>query len=265
MFDTNPLTDLIILLCLVVVLPYAIGPPLIWLTQRQRAHPDPKPFDLDDPTLPEEAAEHFAGIDEDLRAFGFEAVAGMALPRQTAKVKPLVYLWVHRQERTVVDAACMYVRAQGATRLHMSYIGMGTRLRDGTVVRTTNSKVVGAFPKRPGYVSAAFPMVKSAGRLYRLHLARLGREATTSPRILRLDEEFHGDAIAYLTKAMVEELEDATAAGFMRLSANREVYRPTWKGAFLMTWSQCWPIKAIRQQRRLRHAMQLLAELESQT
>ena len=37
--------------------------------------------------------------------------------------------------------------------------------------------------------------------------------------------------------------------GYMYLSPHERLYRPTWKGAFLMTWGQLWPFKAIRQQR----------------
>jgi hypothetical protein len=264
MHDGNPLTELIALLCLAFLLPYILGPLFVWLTQRQRAQPQPAPFELDDPALPGEAADQFEDIDDALRPLGFEAVRGLALPSQTANVKPLVFLWVNRQEKTSVDAACMYVRTGERSRLKMSYIGLSTRLRDGTVVRTNNSPIVGAFPKRPGYVTEPFPMVKDAARLYRLHQARLEREASASPRILRLDEEFDGDAAAYLRQTMIEELEDATAAGYMQLSRDGRVYRPTCKGALLMTWGLCWPIKGIRQQRRLKRARQVMRELESQ-
>ena len=78
---------------------------------------------------------------------------------------------------------------------------------------------------------------------------------------LRLDEEFRGDAIAYLQSDMIEELERAVGFHYLRLDARAGIYRPTLKGAFLMTWREMWPIKAIRLVQQARRERQLLTEL----
>jgi hypothetical protein len=43
------------------------------------------------------------------------------------------------------------------------------------------------------------------------------------------------------------------------------VQRPTWKGAILMTWKLCWPVKPIRLALRRHGARRLLHELESES
>jgi hypothetical protein len=82
-------------------------------------------------------------------------------------------------------------------------------------------------------------------------------------KVFRLEVEFRGDAAASAAATMVEELEDAARAGYMALSPDGETYRPTWKGAFLMTWKQLWPAKGILRAARDRTARRLIAELES--
>jgi hypothetical protein len=255
--------EVLICVCVVILAPYVLGPILIWRTQRIAAELKVETFAADDPALPAEASAYCQRTSKSLAPLGFELVTGMALPGHVVNVKALVFLWVNRQAKDTVDAACIYVDTPKGSQWKMSYIGVSTRFRDGTVLRTNNAGLVGSFPKRPGFFPQSFPMIKDAGRLYRLHQARLERHDAGSDKILRLDEEFHGNAAAYQARIGLDELEDATNAGFLQLSADGKLYRPTWKGALLMTWGQCWPIKWIRGRLRLGQAKRLLAELES--
>jgi hypothetical protein len=105
-------------------------------------------------------------------------------------------------------------------------------------------------------------MVEEPARLYRLHQALVERERNSSGKILRVDEEFNGDAAAYLAASVVEDLEGQVGTGYFHRSEHEKSYRPTWKGVFIMTWQELWPFKAIRRARRDHKARQLLAELE---
>ena len=50
----------------------------------------------------------------------------------------------------------------------------------------------------------------------------------------------------------------------MRLDAAAGVYRPTLKGAYLMTWGLMWPMKAVRQWQMRNRSQALQRELATQ-
>ena len=254
------LTPLFIVLGLTLI-PYVLGPLLIRFTLRQSADPEVDTFDPDDPDLPDVVDRHFRKVTKTLRPLGFEVVEGLALPNQTPRVKALVLMYANRTEKDAAIAAVMYAKAPDGTKLQTAYVEIISRYRDGTLVQTNNSSQLGAFKARPGVTTTQFPTVRDAARLYRLHQA-LAEQHGGSRKSLRLDEEFHGDAVAYLTWALVDELDGQIDTGYMYLSPQERLYRPTWKGAFLMTWGQLWTFKAIRQQRRAARARRLIDELE---
>jgi len=79
--------------------------------------------------------------------------------------------------------------------------------------------------------------------------ASRGHDAITTPKsggarkVLRLDESFGGDEIAFLQACMKEEFQNATNAGYLRLQRDDTTYLATVRGAYLMTWKELPPIK----------------------
>lgn len=53
----------------------------------------------------------------------------------------------------------------------------------------------------------------------------------------------------------------AAVAFCLPATEKRDVYRPTWRGAFLMSWRLLWPVKPIVRVLRKRRAARLLSEL----
>jgi hypothetical protein len=155
----------------------------------------------------------------------------------------------------------MYGDLPQGPRVQTAYVEFVTRLRDGTGVLTNNTEVLGAFPSRPHLTTGRFPMVQETGKLYRLHRALVDRNGSSAGAVLRLDAEFHGDAVAYVSRILVEQLEEQIGTGYMYRAAGGKWYWPTWKGALLMTWGQLWPFKPIRIHLRTHRARQLMAEL----
>lgn len=243
------------------VLMYVGAPVLIHQTLKQSARPELYPFPPDDPSLPDAEARDFQAVIDELGPEGFEPVTGLTLPSQTPNVKAVLLLLANRQTKDAAMASAMYAITPAGMRRSVFYVAFATRFRDGSVVQTNNSGVPGSFPPRPGHTVGRLPSVQDAARLYRLHRALVARSGS-GRKVFRLDEEFRGDAAAYAAATMVEELEDAARAGYMALSPDGETYRPTLKGAFLMTWKQLWPTKGILRAARDRTARRLIAELE---
>lgn len=246
----------------VLLLPYVLGPILIRATLKQSAVPEVATFEPDNPRIPKAVARHFAQVTEELQGEGFEVVQGLVLPEQTPNVKAFILMFANRKERDAAIATAMYVDGLEGRKLQTAYVEIVSRFHDGQLIQTNNTSELGAFPPRPGHTTIQLPMVQEAARLYRLHHALADEHGSRTDKTLRLDDEFHGDAAAYLEAAIVEELEAQLDTGYMYLSRSESAFRPTMKGAFLMTWGMLWPFKALRSAARDRRGLRLIARLE---
>jgi hypothetical protein len=112
-----------------------------------------------------------------------------------------------------------------------------------------------------GITIGRFPQARNAEHLHHVQREMVARPQSPDKEF-RLDEEFGGDAAAYQLAILVGELEDAARAGYMELPPGGKMYRPTWKGAFLMAWKQMWPAKGLLRAVRDVRAARLLMELE---
>jgi hypothetical protein len=255
---------LVTVFAILISVPYLVGPVLIRVWLRQSAKPQLDPFDVDDPGLPKLVAQYFAETTEALRPLGFEVRGGVSMPNQVPRVRALLVLLTNRAAREAALVTTMFAIQKDGPGLATAYVEVITRFRDGTLVQTNDSEVLGSFPPRPATTTTQFPNLDDPAQLVRLHRALVERHGSDSPRVLRVDEEFGGDPVTYLKASLAEELEGQLTTGYLHHPDGSEFFRPTWKGAFLMTWGQLWPIKGIRAARRARKARQLLAELEPQ-
>jgi hypothetical protein len=279
---------------ILLVVPYVVGPIMVKFTMNQRANPDLRPFDLAVPRLEPEArvatapgvkpvgraprpplpvpswmprpvAAYFHKVRAALEPLGFEVVRGLVLPNQVPRVRAIVLLLANRPARDCAMATAMYAEdVTGTDELKTTYVEFSCRFDDGSIVMTQNSPTLGAFAPRPKTVVGRLPMVQDPARLYRLHAALAAREGRGKTKGFRLDEEFGGDAAAFLSRSMYEELEAQVHTGYYSYSWEDETFRPTWKGAVLMTYGLLPPFKAVRLARRARAARELVAELEGE-
>ncbi|MEZ6068906.1 MAG: hypothetical protein R3C10_01275 [Pirellulales bacterium] len=123
------------------------------------------------------------------------------------------------------------------------------------------------------------PWLEASDKLYRAHCAVCRWIASGKGKLLRLDEEFAGNASEYITRVIVEELEAVRQAGYLRLvetkcessisdqqnpyqspSETCSAYVLTFKGAYLMTWKELWPIRPLRTRHRIREGRRRLAD-----
>jgi hypothetical protein len=69
------------------------------------------------------------------------------------------------------------------------------------------------------------------------------------------------DPAAYLTAAMRRELTNQVATGYYRWDEAGQAFRPTWKGALLMTWKLLPPFRQVRESRMRRRSDRLMKEV----
>jgi hypothetical protein len=250
----------ILLLCL---FPFVFGPVMIYFTHKQAASPDLIAFLPGQTPLPASVDKFFSAACWALDAEGFKIVTGMFLPKQIEHVIGALIFVVNRQERDAAIVAAIHAEPPGMTPFTHLHVEFVTRFRDGRLVQTANAQQLSAFPPQENSVNAFLPSIQDARQLYHIHRAQVNLHGS-GEKVLRLDEHFGGDAVRYMQFALIEELHSACRAGYMRLDASQSVYRPTVKGACLMTWQELWPLKNIRLARRNRRERKLLEELAYQ-
>ncbi len=249
------------LIAFFVALFYGVMPFLILFTVRMAPRKGLESFDPDDPELLDQFTGQAKGARRRLEELGFETLTGIFAPSIASNVKAVLVTLIDRRTCDFATIVMAFVRdpATGNWKFHRQFLTCFTKYRDGSVVATRNAKDLSSFPPRPNSTTYSLPSVKSASRLIAIHQCAKRRHHGSEP-ILRHEVEFRGDLLEYFAVSSEEEMSDAIEAGYLR-ELQDGVYRPTLKGAFLMTWKELWPWKWLRQLRVKALEKQLLNEL----
>ncbi len=235
-------------------------PLLIYFTFKNEAQATLESFEPSDPTIPLLVREHFKNACDELMPLGFEYITGMRLPQMADNVMAILIVLVNRPACDAAAAISIYAKANEVWDLQTSYVEYSTRFPSGLTVNTQNSTALSAFPPAAQTFNHRFPTVRDARQLYEVH-QRLLQGQNLATKVMRLDDEFGGDAIAFVRSALHQEMLDATKDGYLYLTPDSQHFRATLKGAYLMTWRELFPFKQLRLAYRDRQARQQLAEL----
>jgi len=257
------------------LLVYFLATPLIILmTFRHEALPHVLPIDEDSLPLAE-SDEHLIRTRQELESLGFECVGRYGLPHQIDNVRAMLDLFVSHSPETSAMSVVMYILLGETWKRKTAYVEFSTTFTDGSFVDTMNSTEVGAFCEPRRSVKTQHPELTDARALHAAHEAMNDWHFPGSSRYLKLEKRFHGDAPSYLAAVITEELESARQDGYVRLVGGDQEsftklmdpsnpyeapparftppsYMATIKGAYLMTWSELWPLKSLKYWSRIR-------------
>jgi hypothetical protein len=252
-FQFSSATYGLVVIAVFVVSPYVVGPLVIRFAHRQSTHPQLVPKRPEE--LPREATVFIVEMANALTAEGFTQWPMFAFGSD----KAMIYL-KYFVNRTTGDAAMSVVVQAGAgniRRIRDKHVAFATKLVDSFEVRTTNSATIGVLPPSPGRDGVQLLGVADPRRLYQIHVARVRRLAGGRAPVLPAE----GQEIATVTAEIMHDLDRQVEVGYFYRDAGGEFYRPTWKGAALMTWKLCWPVKQIRRARIVRRGNEALRQL----
>jgi hypothetical protein len=239
---------------------YVFGLPLLILaTFRHEANPVVEAVDAEE--LPTAVRAHLDHARDSLAEVGFEPVQTCLLPQAMANVRYVLTVFVNRATKEAAAAVTVFTLASNQWSLQLQYVEFSTRFRGGRVINTGNPQVVGAFPARECHLTTHIPWISDPLALYLVHGAIVAAKGDGGERELRLDTHYRGDALAFVNGGMRDELEGARDAGYLWLTTDGAHYRATFKGAYLMTWTQLPPFKGFLIRRRRRQVRRFLAEL----
>ena len=243
------------------LLPYVLGPPLVFAMLRFKLPVEVFAIDPAKERLPEEVRRYFGDVFTALARNGFELVSTIVLPALVPDVRSIVAVYANRSTGDQAMSTII-VATGGIETLKTRYVEFVTRFDDGVVVQTNNSPELGAFKPLPQEHTTQFRDIHDLDRLYKLHGFLAQKYRRSGRPLLRLDAEFHGNAVEYVSRVVLDEtLRAQVETGY--LAPTPEGLRATLRGACIMAWQEAWPAKAIRRRLCQRNAEQVLAEFEA--
>ena len=157
-----------IALCVMMV-PYVLGPILIFFTLRFRMPPTVVAVDPRVHPLPTQARTYLGEAYQHLTAEGFAYVATILLPDLMPNVKTLFAIYVNRATSDMAMSAIIVGESGVGGELKTSYVEFVRRYDDGIVVQTNNSSELSSFKRLPTEFTTKFWDVRDIRRLHRLH------------------------------------------------------------------------------------------------
>ena len=235
--------------------PYWLGPVLIWLTNKSRVPQweSPAPNGLAD--LPLAMRPFFERTDMALVQDRFELVAVLRQATLAPGFTSWVALYVNRTQRErAVAHAHMPDRPHSAIRPKPSFYFV-THFADERLVETANGDHINPFPAVAGKDSRQFPEVDDPRVLYRIHQIR---SAPFGSALRKFPAE--GAEVPFLTQAMADFYKLHVGTGYLREVEPDRLFRPTAKGALVMTWTLLPPLSWLARRNRARKNRAFLAE-----
>src|SRR2546422_2559863 len=241
----------------ILLIPYWLGPIIVWLTQKAGARPVFERFTPGRHLVPEDVAASFRQTCDGLTTEGFRVVAELFQTGQMRHVSTRVALLEHPETAELGLAVAMFTAARPA-RLVAPYAELPTKFRDGRTVSVHNSPLLGSFTPPPSRVVVRLPIVRDRARLCRVKRAYLDRHYRGLERI---PFEHQGEAARFLGEAMGRELTEQVEAGRWWRDDRAGVFRPTFASAWVMTWQALPPFSTLRRRRMRRRALAILQDL----
>lgn len=250
--DPIGIATIVLLMCLA---PYWAIPLVIYGTQSFSSDPTFDEFDPETTPPPKSVRKFFRQVQPQLEALGFELIHHVSISDAVPNVVMMLQLYRSQLEDDLAMSVCAFGMADGqagrAVNLQEQYVEFSSELRDGTEINTNNTQQEPPFAKVPVKVNYLFMGMEDLDLLYTIHKTAIQMHGGKRKPIPH-------DIVEEVRQGMINEFEQQIETGYLREGVG--VFRPTVKGACMMTWKQLWPIKHIRRARRRSQNERLLAD-----
>ena len=236
---------------------YALAPILIKFSMKTQGAP--QLLAVDPAQWPPQIAETLRRHEYDLYNMGFEISDRLAMPNAMPNTSTILTMLVNRTSGEKAMITAIFGTANGITTLGTLYVEFSSRYPDGRCFDTINSPKLSSFACAPTDVKTRVPQVQNSADLLRVHRFMLrkhnaqGQPVTYPP----------GGARNYLLRVWREGFEEQVKFGRFQHRAGNDTFVPSWKGAYLMTWGELWPVTVIRRQQMLRRAAEVWTQVQA--
>ena len=226
-----------IILCLIaVVLGILIIPPFIVLPViarfKMRFPYDSELALISHEYLPKYISEVFSQTWHMIRPDGFEAVMDVLEPEQEPAMTTTYFrFFVNLKERDMAFAMISIGGSGEEKQVTGGFMEFWTDFASGNRITTNNNGTPPTFRDVPESPTFRYPGEMDMHILYTIHQKNLsiygGEEKILPPE---------GEEFKYMRDLLMKDMEMQVSTGYLYLDKSLSMYRPTWKGAFLMTW-----------------------------
>ena len=222
------------LLVLFFLVPMVLGPFMVkfshWVAARASIAPISP--EMLDPTI----RIYIDTAKIEFEALGFQFAGYMTLTDYMPQMTGYFGLFTHQKQKTSGMAAVL-CHAAGKT---VRYCEFANKYSNGRLINVNNSPMMGAYinPKKSVY---RYPRTSSIKQLYEINnwVTSHDREA------INLEGLVKGRELEMVCDAFNDEIRLQAKYGYFFLDESNNKYRFTWKGAFIMTEKQTFPVKHI--------------------
>lgn len=254
-FDWGILTIGVGLAVLVITLFYIGGPILIRFVFWYSTKPDIRPLDPD--AISGDALAYLDGQARRLNELGFEEAGWLTLDGLVPNATVHFAVLTRPSERVMAMAGVLYGQDGDTMKEQSRYAEFCTEYPDGHSICTNNSDELVSAATLRDKTLLQLPQTRDTGELYRIHRALVRRTRPgTSPRPTPPPDAFTEELLHMVTR----DVRYMTDAGNL-FTRDGVTYRPTWTGAFRMTWELLWPITTLRRMNRTRKTERTLRSL----
>ena len=216
---------------------------------------------MDPAHWPPAVADAMRRHEHDLYNMGFEISERFSMTGATTNVANLLTMFIDRKSGDKAMLTAMWALNNGVWKLTTIYLEFSTRFRDGRCFDTMNSQVpLGTFVRGAHDVKTQVPQIKDARELYRVHLYVMRKHGASGGAAEKVAYP-PGGAENYLRRIWRESHDEQVAFGRFNYNADKDVFTPTWKGAYLMTWRMLWPNSRIIRAKMNRNAQEVVAQM----
>lgn len=210
--------------------------------------------------FPTQVAVYFEAQATALEGIGFYRVAyfkqSESVSGNAARVYNYCILMLNRETGDGAMISAIMKVVSGVESVATKYVEFSTRYADGKMFDTLNSSSLGAFAQVASEIKTRVPSVTDPRQLYALHRFVIAR-ANVVGRPVTYDQSSAAD---HLQAERLGSLTAQVRCGRYYLNKAGDTYRPTLKGAYLMTWGLMWPFSIFRRRAMDRRAASTLRE-----
>ena len=214
----------------VIGLQYIVGPVLVYFTQK---FPKEFKFKLHDPeAFLRDRPDRFKDLHDTILKNSFDFIGSSEL----APTNTIMYFSVYNNSDLKLSCTLSSAHTKQMQSVQIEFTQMYS---DGSVMNVNNNPIFDVYPKNDQKLSFRFPHIKDFDQLF--GNAKLLTNAYGNEKTPVTFEQGH--AFATIESLLTKELDLLVNKGFISAKVINDERRLTPKGALLMTWKLCWPVK----------------------
>jgi hypothetical protein len=214
---------------------YLLSPVVARSTLRFASRCQLAPISLEQ--LPEEIAAEFRRRTSEFALLGFAPVGCFDCGALASDTRSFVAYFCNHTTSEFAN-----ISAMNTTNGPACYFEFSSRFPDGRSIETNNNAVLPLLPGNPAISVFRFAAMWEPRALLHIHRQLAEKYA---PGLCALGEPRDAEIQRYAR--MIENSGPRqTRDGYMKLDANGDGYRLTWKGAVRIAWLSLWPVTFIR-------------------